>query len=267
MWKRVTRRHRPETRAWVRKKTIMTATTNGRAAEERTFWREHTTISLQPVAAPSILGLFGFAGATFIVSANIVGWYGDDALTPLILFPFAAMFGGLAQLLAGMWAYRARDGLATAMHGTWGAFWLGYGLYFLLVALHALPGPASNATAAGAFGFWFVALAAITWAGTFAASAENVAVTAVLATLAAGSTLLAIAFIGGFPMVATIGGYVLIVSALLAWYTATGMMLEGTHRRPVFPLGRRAAAPRPESVAPVPPLYDVGGGPGVKVGQ
>mgnify|MGYP006141587119 CR=1 FL=1 len=35
-----------------------------------------------------------------------------------------------------------RDGLATAMHGTWGAFWLGYGLYLLLVALggqlHAL---------------------------------------------------------------------------------------------------------------------------------
>jgi uncharacterized protein len=176
------------------------------------------------------------------------------------------MFGGLAQLLAGMWAYRARDGLATAMHGTWGAFWLGYGLYNLLVALHALPGPAANPIAAGAFGFWFVALAAITWAGTLAASAENVAVTAVLATLAAGSTLLAIAFIGGVALVATIGGYVLIVSALLAWYTASGMMLEGTFRRPVFPLGRRGAARPPEFVAQVPSLYDVSG-PGAKVGQ
>jgi uncharacterized protein len=244
----------------------MTATINGRAAEERTFWRDHTTIALQPVAPPSILGLFGFAGATFIVSANIVGWYGDNSVTPLVLFPFAAMFGGLAQLLAGMWAYRARDGLATAMHGTWGAFWLGYGLYHLLVALHVLPGPASDPLAASAFGFWFVALAAITWAGTLAASAESAAVTAVLATLAAGSTLLAVALIGGVQVIETIAGYVLIVSALLAWYTASGMMLEGTFKRPVLPLGRRDAARRPEAVAQLLAPYDPDG-PGVKVGQ
>ena len=41
------------------------------------FWREHTTIALQPVAAPSILGLFGFAVSTFMVSANLAGWFGS----------------------------------------------------------------------------------------------------------------------------------------------------------------------------------------------
>src|SRR6476620_7422956 len=95
------------------------------------FWREHSQISLQPVAAPSILGLYGFAGATFIVASNLAGWWGTDT-SAQYLFPFAAFFGGMAQLLAGMWAYRARDGLATAMHGTWGAFWLAYGLLNLL---------------------------------------------------------------------------------------------------------------------------------------
>ena len=75
-------------------------------------------VSLQPLAAPSILGLFAFAGATFMVAANLAGWYGD-LRTPRYLFPFAAMFGGLAQFLAGMWAVKARDGLASAMHGTW----------------------------------------------------------------------------------------------------------------------------------------------------
>jgi succinate-acetate transporter protein len=244
----------------------MTVTTNGRTTEERTFWQEHTTISLQPIAAPSILGLYGFAGATFIVSANLAGWYGNDTLTPLILFPFAAMFGGLAQFLAGMWSYRARDGLATAMHGTWGAFWLGYGLYLLLVALGSAPGPATDRTAAVAFGYWFIVLAAVTWAGAAAASAENGALTAVLVLLAAGSTLLAIAFIANLPLLSIIGGWVLIVSAIVAWYTATAMMLEGTFKRPVFPLGRRGAAARPEGVAQLPTQYDVGG-PGVKVGQ
>ena len=77
-----------------------------------------TRIVLQPIAAPSVLGWFAFAGATFIVAAWMAGWYGS-ATTPDFLFPFAALFGGLAQFVAGMWSYRARDVLATAMHGTW----------------------------------------------------------------------------------------------------------------------------------------------------
>jgi uncharacterized protein len=76
---------------------------------------------LQIIAAPSILGLYAFAGSTFIVSAHLAGWYGGPD-TPLYLLPFAAVFGGIAQFAAGMWAYKARDAIATAMHGMWGSF-------------------------------------------------------------------------------------------------------------------------------------------------
>jgi succinate-acetate transporter protein len=69
--------------------------------------------------------LAGFAGATFIVASNLAGWWGTPK-SPLALAPFAAMFGGLAQFMAGMWAYRARDAIATLAHGTWGSFWLAY---------------------------------------------------------------------------------------------------------------------------------------------
>ena len=62
-----------------------------------------TRIVLRPIAAPSILGLFGFAGATFMVAAHLAGWYGNTQ-SGQYLFSFAAMFGGLAQVLAGMWA-------------------------------------------------------------------------------------------------------------------------------------------------------------------
>src|SRR6516162_4371843 len=84
-------------------------------------------IYLQPIAAPSVLGLFGFAGATFMVAAHMAHWYGG-ASTDLYLAAFAATFGGIAQFTAGMWAFKARDVVATAMHGTWGAFWIAYGL-------------------------------------------------------------------------------------------------------------------------------------------
>ncbi|HEX5584977.1 GPR1/FUN34/YaaH family transporter, partial [Gaiella sp.] len=97
------------------------------ASEERYWDGIPARITLSPIAPPSILGLFGFSGATLIVAAWMAGWYGD-ATTPQYLFPFAAIFGGLAQFLAGMWAYRARDGLATAMHGMWGSFWMAFGI-------------------------------------------------------------------------------------------------------------------------------------------
>jgi hypothetical protein len=74
---------------------------NGAAqSDDYRFWREHTAITLQPVAAPPILGLFGFAVSTFMVAANLAGWYGNATTTPLVLFPLTFAFGGVAQLLA-----------------------------------------------------------------------------------------------------------------------------------------------------------------------
>ncbi len=191
-------------------------------------------VSLQPLAAPSILGLFGFAGATFMVAANLAGWYGGPR-TPQYLFPFAAMFGGLAQFLAGMWAVKARDGLASAMHGTWGAFWLAYGILYLLFALGVLPEPRG---AFPALGLWFVVLAAVTWAGAIAALATNAALVSVLTLLAAGSTIMAIGSFLGSDMLHAIAGYVFMASAVAAWYTSTALMIEETFGRAVLPLGK-----------------------------
>ncbi|WP_433555803.1 acetate uptake transporter [Pseudonocardia xinjiangensis] len=215
------------------------------ATPEYRFWRDRTTIALLPVAAPSILGLFGFAASTFMVAASLAGWYGN-AEAPLILFPFALAAGGIAQLLAGMWAYRAQDAVATALHSMWGLFWIGYGLYTLLIALGVVP--ATSSAAAVAFGVWFVVLAAITWLGAVAAATENIALTAVLGTLATGSTLLAIALLRDVPVVQTIGAYVLLVSAALACYLAAAMMLEATAKRVVLPIGKRRTARLPGTV-------------------
>jgi hypothetical protein len=203
-------------------------------------------ILLQPLAAPSILGLYGFAGATFIVAAHMAGWYGGDR-TELYLFPFVALFGGLAQFLAGMWAYHARDGLATAIHGMWGAFWMAYGVLNLLFATGTLTKPGG---AFPAFGFWFIPLAAITAAGTWAASSENRALTAVLAFLASGSTLAAIGLIGGYSDVVTAAGWLFIISAFCAYYTATALMLRTPTGQSVLPLGKTARARLTPAIAP-----------------
>src|SRR5579872_3703667 len=150
-------------------------------------------VYLQPIAAPSVLGLFGFAGATFMVAAHMAHWYGGTD-TDLYLAAFAATFGGIAQFAAGMWAFKARDAVATAMHGTWGAFWMAYGLLQYAFVSGTLHRPAG---AFPALGYWFIVLAAITWMGSWAASAENKLLATVLAFLAAGSTIAAISELTG----------------------------------------------------------------------
>ncbi len=194
-------------------------------------------IWLQPVAAPSILGLYGFAGATFMVAAHMAHWFGGTQ-TDMVLWPFAAFFGGLAQFLAGMWAYKARDGVATAMHGMWGSFWMAFGILWVLVAAGKVTIPA-NGAAFPALGFWFIVLAAITWAGTAAASAESSVITAVLGFLAAGSTIAAIAELVGVEGLRILAGWLFIVSALIAWYAATALMVNGALGRAAMGLGLR----------------------------
>src|SRR5438067_2875941 len=208
---------------------------NGATGELRE-WRSHARVFLQPIAAPSILGLFGFATATFIVTAYLVGWYGN-ATSPLIIFPFATAAGGIAQGAAALWAYKARDGLATAIHGIWAAFWLGYGFLNFMIALKLIPAPLPH-TAVPELGYWFFALAAITLVGMIASFGESLALTSVLAPLWVGVAFLGVFYTIGGTGWEKVGGYVTMASAFTAFYAASAMMLASTFGRVIFPLGK-----------------------------
>lgn len=235
---------------------------NGAARHDE--WLDQTRVFLQPIAAPSILGLFGFAGATFMVAAQMAGWYGTPQ-SAQYLFPFAATFGGLAQFAAGMWAYRARDGIATAMHGMWGAFWIAYGVLHLLGALGVVTIPTSGTFTE--LGYWFLVLAVITGFGALAALGQNLAITSVLATLTAGAGLAAVYFLVGGAGWETAAGWVLLASAFLAAYTAGAMMIAGAWGRTVLPLGEYRKAANVPGGRPIDPLQYEFGEPGVKQGQ
>src|SRR5438445_6893116 len=85
------------------------------------------------IADPAPLGLAAFALTTFLLSAKNAGWtHGTDAW-----LGYAIAYGGLAQLLAGMWEFRNRNVFGATAFSTYGGFWIGLGLYVLLVAPHA----------------------------------------------------------------------------------------------------------------------------------
>ena len=191
-------------------------------------------IYLQPIAAPSILGLYGFAGATFMVAAYMCGWYGGPH-TGTALFPFVLMFGGVAQFLAAMWAFKARDGVATAVHGTWGSFWIAYGLLNVLYITGKFQEPG---TLFPELGYWFIVLAAITWMCTLASFAESGGMALVNLLLSVGATLEAISKLSGNASLQTIAGYFFLISAIVAWYVASALMFEEAFGHKVLPVLR-----------------------------
>jgi succinate-acetate transporter protein len=251
----------------------LAGTNNGRvsAGEEdrdavgRHAWERRTRVVLTPIAAPSILGLFGFMGATVMFGAWFAGWYGN-AGTPKTLFPFAAVFGGLVQLIAGLYCYRARDGLGTAVHGTWGAFWIAIGIQYLLVTTgQVVANPLG--VAQPAFAFWFIVLTVITFSGALAASFESLGTTAVLIPLCVGSAFAAAGLWGGHLSLVRVSGWLFVIAAGIAWYVATAMMLQGSARRTILPLGAYRKAANVPGQRAFAPLEYHDGLPGARVGQ
>ncbi len=62
-----------------------------------------------------------------------------EANTPYVTSAFALFFGGLVQLLAGMWEFRRNNMFAATALSSYGGFWLSYGIYLILAAGGVIP--------------------------------------------------------------------------------------------------------------------------------
>src|SRR5581483_2842634 len=84
---------------------------------------ERTEAAAPASANPAPLGLAAFALTTFVLSASNAGWFAGGTTVVLGL---AFFYGGLAQLLAGMWEFRAGNTFGAAAFASYGAFWLAF---------------------------------------------------------------------------------------------------------------------------------------------
>src|SRR5438045_9667544 len=80
-----------------------------------------------PVADPAPLGLAAFALTTFMLSGHNANFIPDLMWVGLALF-----YGGLTQLLAGMWEFRNNNTFGSTAFSTYGGFWLGLGAFLIL---------------------------------------------------------------------------------------------------------------------------------------
>src|SRR3954451_14710641 len=96
-----------------------------------------------PVADPAPLGLAAFALTTFILSGHNATFIPDGIWIGLAIF-----YGGLVQLLAGMWEFRNRNVFGATAFSTYGGFWIGLFLWARFVApTAASPAAAQHALA------------------------------------------------------------------------------------------------------------------------
>jgi succinate-acetate transporter protein len=195
------------------------------------------------IADPAPLGLAAFALTTFLLSAKNAGWtHGTDAW-----LGYAFAYGGLVQLLAGMWEFRNRNVFGSTAFGTYGGFWIGLGLYVLLVAPKANPAQLDNDLA------WILLAFAIFNAYMLLWSTQvNEAVLAVFATLQATEIVLLIGYFTHNTETQRIGGYVGVVTALCAWYASAAGVINGMVGRGVLWVGSPMRAALTRTGTPVP---------------
>ncbi len=183
------------------------------------------------VADPAPLGLGAFAFTTFMLSlsnANVI------KAGAAIAFPAALWYGGIAQILAGMWEFRNnRNTFGATAFTSYGAFWLTFYWLETSSAKLLIGAPADQRVAIGAYLLGWAIFTFYMWIATFRLNGALIGVfSALLVTFA----LLAFGEFVDSSGIHKLAGWTGIVTAFLAWYLAAALVINHTFKKPVVPV-------------------------------
>jgi len=196
-------------------------------------------------ADPAPLGLAAFALTTFLLSGHNASFIPDGIWVGVALF-----YGGLVQLLAGMWEFRNRNVFGATAFSTYGGFWLALGGFVTLLSTSkGFAGLLKGADLDNSLAWFLIAFAIFNTYMLFWSTRVNTAVMGVFLTLEITEILLAIGFFrvahGMSPYWLHVGGWAGIVTAGVAWYTSAAGVVNGMSPRPVLPVGAPMWGPLP----------------------
>lgn len=220
--------------------------------------------AMATVGDPSALGLWAFATGTWIAGTVIGGAFGPNAaavaqhavtaavpaqvmtIAPAFnnftaVVPVLLFFSGIAQFIAGLFAFRRASPLMATAFCCFGAFAVSAAFGFLLQAWGLLPSPITG-SAQVLLGFLYESFGFIAFALAVAALGMNLSTVAWLGTLCIGFVLagipnLAATATGGWIVLGNIGGWFLVGSAAVAYYLGMAIVVNSCSRRPVMPIG------------------------------
>jgi uncharacterized protein len=179
------------------------------------------------IADPGPLGLAAFALTTFLLSIVNARWtIGNSAGTAFL--GYALAYGGIAQLLAGMWEFRRGNVFACTAFSSYGAFWIGLFIWIRVAPL----------ASGHDLGWILVAFAIFNAYMLLMATQVNLAVFGVFFFLQLTEIFLAIGNFNSSIGLTQVGGYLGLATALVAWYASAAGISAGMGGRILLPVGK-----------------------------
>ena len=201
--------------------------TTGRLADTRQRVADESIAA--KIGDPGPLGLAAFALTTFVLSMFNSGILGGAAEP--VVFGLALAYGGLAQLLAGMWEFRTGNTFGAVAFTSYGAFWLSFWAFEQFYA-----GKIPEASLGQGVGVYLVAWGIFTAYMFIASLRTTAAIATVFALLTATFLLLGIGEWAGAEGITKFGGWVGLITALAAWYASFAGVANSTFDRTVLPV-------------------------------
>lgn len=183
-------------------------------------------MSTTKLGNPAVVGLAGFGLTTLLLQFHNLGWCG---LGPIVSMGF--IFGGLAQLIAGFMEQKTGNNFGFAAFCTYGAFWIGLGVIWLLNNFGVYPSSGTDV------GFYLVAFTLITLIFLIASFFIHCAMSFTFTTLTIGFILLDVAHFG-LPEATPIAAIVLIICAFSAWYMLAAIVINDVAGREILKTGK-----------------------------
>jgi hypothetical protein len=178
-------------------------------------------------ANPGALGLAGFGFNTILLQLHNLGLI--ESLVPLV---YGFFWGGIAQIIAGLIDARRGDTFGLTAFTSYGAFWLGLSLYFLLQWNGTVE---MDSAGMGWLMILWGLFTAYMFIGTFKMTVMHVYVFGTLTVL---FFLLAAHFLGGLsPVIVGIEG---VLCGAGAVYGSIAIIWNDKYGRWVLPLGQLA---------------------------
>ena len=198
--------------------------------------------SEQAAAAPAAvanatpLGLFALALTLFVLSLINAGILADIGFA--IVIGLAIFLGGVVLLVAGIVEFRGGNTFTGTVFTSYSALWLSFG-FILLPGTGVFAVMAKENVVAPALGYYLLAWTIYTALLTICVLRTNVVLLSLLILLVLTLGSLTISFLAGSSTFQTIGGYLGIITSIVAWYLGLAGILPYSNPRislPVWPL-------------------------------
>ncbi|KAI8082841.1 GPR1/FUN34/yaaH family-domain-containing protein [Halteromyces radiatus] len=190
------------------------------------------------IANPGPLGLSSFALTTFVLSLHNAG-AGLSASGPSnVVVSLAMGYGGLVQLLAGMWEFRTGNTFGATAFSSYGGFWLSYGMIFI-PGFGVIDGyKGDTVTMDQSIGIYLLSWAIMTAILLISCHRSSVGMVAMFFFLFITFVLLAAGKFNNSLSSQVAGGAFGVVTAVIAWYNALSGLLTKQSSYFQLPMGR-----------------------------